>query len=302
MFEVWIPITIAAAFLQNLRSALQKHLKGQLSNAGAAYSRFFYAWPFALLYAWGLNAFGGYDWPEPNALFLMYCVLGGITQILFTVILLWLFSFRNFAVGTTFSKLELVMIAALGAIILGDGLTVAAAVAVALSALGVIVLSAGQSSLTLASLRENLFSKPTAIGLLSAATLGGSVVFYRGAALALGYPHAVMAAAYALAVSIVIQTVIMGVYLVWREPGEIGRVWRNWKWAGAVSIAGVLGSVCWFTAFTIQNAAYVRAVGQIELVFTFIASVLFFRESVSKLEMLGITLIVGAILLILLAG
>ena len=302
MFEAWIPITIAAAFFQNLRSAIQKHLKGELSNAGAAYSRFFYAWPFAVIYAWALNAFGGLPYPEPNSLFLLYCVLGGISQILFTVILLWMFSFKNFAVGTTFSKLELVMIAALGALILGDGLTVPAVIAVILSAMGVIVLSAGQSALSWSSVRENLFSKPTAIGLLSAATLGGSVVFYRGAALALGHDNVVMAAAYALAVSIVIQTVIMGAYLVWREPGEIGRVLKNWKWAGAVSIAGVLGSVCWFTAFTMQNAAYVRAVGQIELVFTFAASVIFFRESVSKLEVLGILLVVGAILLILLGG
>jgi len=34
MLELWIPITIAAAFFQNLRSALQKHLKGRLSTAG----------------------------------------------------------------------------------------------------------------------------------------------------------------------------------------------------------------------------------------------------------------------------
>ena len=76
----------------------------------------------------------------------------------------------------------------------------------------------------------------------------------------------------------------------------------NWRWAGAVSVAGVLGSVCWFTAFTIENAAHVRAVGQIELVFTFIASTFFFRENVSKMEVLGIALVVAAILLILLAA
>ena len=111
-----------------------------------------------------------------------------------------------------------------------------------------------------------------------------------------------MAAAYALAVSIVIQTVIMGLYLVWREPGEIGRVIANWRWAGAVSIAGILGSVCWFTAFTIENAAHVRAVGQIELVFTFIASTVFFKETVSRYEIIGIALVVGAILLVLIAG
>jgi len=302
MLEIWIPITIAAAFFQNLRSALQKYLKGKLSNAGAAYARFFYAWPFALLYLWGLNAIGGYPLPEPNLTFLMYCVLGGISQILFTVILLWMFSFRNFAVGTTFSKLELVMIAALGALILGDGLSLTAIVAVALSALGVIILSAGQSAITFKTITANLVAKPTLIGLTSAVFLGASVVFFRGATLSLGHDNITMTAAYALAVSIVIQTVVMGIYLLWREPGEIGRVITNWRWAGAVSVVGVLGSVCWFTAFTIENAAHVRAVGQIELVFTFIASAVFFKETVSKLEILGIILVVGAILLVLVAG
>ncbi|MCP5080678.1 MAG: DMT family transporter [Alphaproteobacteria bacterium] len=302
MVEIWIPITIAAAFFQNLRSALQKYLKGKLSNAGAAYARFFYAWPFALLYLWGLNAIGGYPLPEPNLTFLIYCVLGGISQILFTVILLWMFSFRNFAVGTTFSKLELVMIAALGALILGDGLSLTAIVAVALSALGVVILSAGQSAITLKTITANLVAKPTLIGLTSAVFLGASVVCFRGATLSLGHDNITMTAAYSLAVSIVIQTVVMGVYLLWREPGEIGRVITNWRWAGAVSIVGVLGSVCWFTAFTIENAAHVRAVGQIELVFTFIASSVFFKETVSKLEILGIVLVVGAILLVLVAG
>ena len=61
MIEAWIPITIAAAFFQNLRSALQKHLKGKLSNTGAAYARFFYAVPFALLYVYALNYFVGYE-------------------------------------------------------------------------------------------------------------------------------------------------------------------------------------------------------------------------------------------------
>ena len=110
MIEAWIPITIAAAFFQNLRSALQKHLKGQLSNSGAAYSRFFYALPLAVVYLLGLNRLGGLGWSQPHGLFYLYCMLGGICQIMFTVFLLWMFSFRSFAVGTTFSKLEIVMV------------------------------------------------------------------------------------------------------------------------------------------------------------------------------------------------
>jgi drug/metabolite transporter (DMT)-like permease len=299
--ELWIPITIAAAFLQNLRSALQKHIKGRLSTLGAAYARFVYAWPLGLAYVLALNGIGGLPFPTPNGLFLLYCVLGGLTQILFTVVLLWMFSFRSFAVGTTFSKLEVVIIAGLGAAILGDGLGLVAGLAILISAAGVICLSMDQTSLTLARLFSGLADKPTLIGLLCAACLGASVVFFRGAALALGHDSVAMAAGYTFAIAVVLQTVMMGLFLRWREPGQIGAVLGHWRWAAPVGIAGGLGSICWFTAFTLQNAAYVRAVGQIELVFTFLASVLFFREKVRSMEVVGILLVVGAILLLLLA-
>jgi uncharacterized membrane protein len=51
---------------------------------------------------------------------------------------------------------------------------------------------------------------------------------------------------------------------------------------------------------TIQNAAYVRALGQIELVFTFIAAQVVFRERSTGLEIGGIVLIVAGILILLL--
>ena len=69
------------------------------------------------------------------------------------------------------------------------------------------------------------------------------------------------------------------------------------RWGG---LAGMLGSVGWFTAMTIQNAAYVRALGQIELVFTFIAAQVVFRERSTRLELGGIVLIVAGILILLL--
>jgi hypothetical protein len=48
--EPWIAITIAAAFFQNLRSALQQYLTDRLSAEGATYVRFLYALPFVVLY------------------------------------------------------------------------------------------------------------------------------------------------------------------------------------------------------------------------------------------------------------
>ena len=54
-------------------------------------------------------------------------------------------------------------------------------------------------------------------------------------------------------------------------------------------------TVLWSAAINVEAPS-------IELVFTFIATVAFFREKVSRLEVLGIVMVVGAILLLLLAG
>lgn len=299
---LWIPVTIAAAFFQNLRSALQKAIKGRLSTAGAAYARFLYAAPLAVAYASGLHWFGGYAWPEANALFLIYCALGGLSQILFTVVLLWLFSFRSFAVGTTFSKLEVLIVATFGALLLGDTLSGWATVAVCLGALGTVALSLNETKLTLGALFRGMGERATFIGLLCAVLLGASVVFYRGAALVLDGPEFVMAAAYALMISLLMQVVMMGAWFVLRDRAELAAVCREWRRAAPVGLVGMLASVAWFTAFTLQNAAYVRAVGQIELVFTFIASVFVFRERVAMSEVVGIGMIVAAIIMLLLLG
>jgi drug/metabolite transporter (DMT)-like permease len=300
MIELWIPVTIFAAFMQNARSALQRHLKGRLTTLGATYVRFLYAAPFAVAYMTGLHLLAGSSLPTPNTTFFVYSVLGGLSQILFTFLLLWLFSFRNFAAGTTFSKTEVVQIAILGFLVLGDTLTPASGAAIALAATGVLALSAAQTNVSLRTLLTSLGEKSTLIGLASGAFLGASVVFFRGAALSLRHDDFVMAAAYTLAISVVIQTVMMGLYLAWREPSTLRTVVVQWRWSLAVGIAGMLASVGWFTAFTLENASYVRAVGQIELIFTFLASIFFFGERPNAKELLGILLVAAGIVLLIL--
>lgn len=302
MISLWIPITVFAAFMQNLRSALQKHLKGRLSTGGASYVRFFYACPFALVYVAGVQQVGGYELPAANALFLLYCLLGGLSQIAFTFLLVYLFSFRNFAVGTTYSKTEVIQVALLGLILLGDTISLVGVLAIAAGMVGIVALSLAHQDLSLKTLATSLFERTTMIGLLCGACLGASVVFFRGASLSLGDGAVVLRAAFALAVSLVMQTVIMGAYLLLREPGQMTAILRHWRPALMVGVCGFLASVGWFTAFTLENAAYVRAVGQIELVFTFIASVVFFKEKTTALELFGVALVLAAILLLILAG
>ena len=302
MFELWIPLTIAAAFFQNLRSALQKHLRSRLSTAGATYVRFLYAAPFAVLYVWGLNRFGGFAVPEITARFLLYCFLGGFFQVMFTFTLIWLFSFRNFAVGTTYSKTETVQIAILGFLFLGDTLSLAAAAAIGVSLVGLMVLSAAQGKITLGRLFTSLGEKPALAGLASGAFMGVSVVFYRGGALMLGGEGFVMQAALTLAVSLLMQTAIMGAYLAVREPAQVRAVIRHWRPSLSVGVAGVLASIGWFSAFTLQSGAYVRALGQVELIFTFIASAVFFGEKINRMEGAGILLVGAGIVILLVAG
>ncbi len=167
--ELWIPLTIAAAFFQNIRSAMQKHLKGKLSTLGASYIRFLYAWPIALVYLFAAIVIEGQPLPGFNSSFLLYALFGGICQIMFTIFLLWLFSFHSFAVGTTISKLETVMVAVFGLLLLGDKLTPAVIIAIAMSAVGLVVMSLGQQKLGLTNLLRGLWRRPALIGVNYAA-------------------------------------------------------------------------------------------------------------------------------------
>ncbi|MCY4348830.1 MAG: EamA family transporter [Thiotrichales bacterium] len=298
--ELWIPVTLAAAFMQNLRSALQKHLKGRLSTAGATFCRFVYAVPLAIAYVTLLGEGLGFEWPAPNPRFVVFAMLGGITQIAATALLVHLFSLRNFAVGTTYSKTETVQAAVFGVVILGEAVSVAAALAIGVSLVGVMCISVAKTRLNFANLLLGWTGRAALIGILSGTFFGLSAVAYRAASLSLGGEGFLMQAAFTLACVLMFQTAVMTIWIRRREPGELTRVAREWRLASLVGVSGMLGSAGWFTAMTLENVAYVRALGQVELVFTFAASYFFFRERSTTLEVAGIVLIVAGIVILLL--
>jgi drug/metabolite transporter (DMT)-like permease len=161
-------------------------------------------------------------------------------------------------------------------------------------------ISVASTRMSFAGLLTSWTEKPALIGLASGAFFGISAISYRGASLSLGDQSFLIRAAYTLACVTVFQTVVMALYMRAREPGQLSAVLRSWRvsvWAG---VTGMIASAGWFTAMTIQNAAYVRALGQIELVFTFAAAVFFFRERPNRTEVIGVLLVIGGILLLLL--
>lgn len=302
MIELWIPITIAAAFLQNVRTSVQKHLKGRLSNTGATFVRFGFGFPLAILYVLTLRHLLGFEMPAANQVFFLYASIGGVSQILGTAALLATFGYRNFAVGTAYSKTETVQAALFAAIILGEVLTPLAAAGIAISLVGVLALSAARTKLTARSLLASLASRPAVLGIVSGGCFGISAVSYRAASLSLGGDGYLIQAAFTLSFVTILQTALMLLYMRLREPGQITAVLRAWRPAAWVGISGVVGSAGWFTAMTLQHAAYVRALGQIELIFTIFSASLIFRERITKTELGGIALMMAGILILVLGA
>lgn len=300
--ELWIPITIAAAFLQNLRSAAQKHLKSVMGTTGATFVRFGFGAPFALAFVAVLHFVFGHDLPVPGATFYGWAIVGAIGQIAATFLLVHLFSFRNFAVGTAYSRTEPAQAAFFALIFFGEVVTAGAVAAIAISVFGVMLISVAHMQLTWRNLIASVFARNALIGLASGAFFGISAVAYRAASLSLGGPNFMMQAAVTLAFVIVFQTVIMAAWMVWRDRDEIDRIARAWKPALFTGFVGATASFGWFMAMTLQQAAIVKALAQIEMIFTFAASILFFKERINRLEIAGCVLIVAGIVVLVLVG
>ncbi|MDV4143626.1 DMT family transporter [Shimia sp. FJ5] len=292
--DLWIVISIAAALFQTVRFMLQKQLSlVQLSAAGATFARFVYSAPIlcALLAVWlGL---GEARVALPTAGFWAYGAIGGAAQITATVLTVLLFKRRNFAVGVTFIKVEVVMTALVGMVVLGDKVSLPGLAAILIGVAGVLVLSGPQVE---GNILNRLITPSAALGLAAGALFGVSAVSYRGASLLVAAEDPFLRALVTLAAVTTMQTLAMAVWLVWREAGEIGRVFGAWTRAGWIGLTSMAGSFCWFTAFTLQNAAYVKAVGQVELIFAVLGSVLFFRERITRREWIGMALLSASIL------
>ena len=297
--QAWVYLSIAAAAFQTIRFMLQKQLSmGALSTGGATFARFFYSAPFVVSLTLIYVFWQGQNMPGFSARFWAYALTGGLAQILATWCVVALFARRNFAVGITFKKTEVIQTALVGLVVLGDRVTMPGMVAIIVGLIGVLILSdmpggAGHWM-------RRMINPAAGLGLISGAFFAVSAVAYRGATLEISSADPLLRAGVALAVVTTSQAFGMAVWLAWRERGQIACVWQARRTAVWMGITGMAGSLCWFTAFTLQNAAYVFAVGQIEVIFSMMASVLFFKERISGREFVGIGMLSASIVLLVL--
>jgi drug/metabolite transporter (DMT)-like permease len=299
---IWIPISVGAAFMQAVRTAGQKELTKHVSTLTASYVRFLFGLPFALAYLLALK--GGFqaEWPAPAPAFFLFAALCAAAQIAGTLLLIHLFSYRNFAVGTTYARTEALLTALVGTLFFHEVIGLAGWTAIAISVLGVVLVTLARSGLGGQRLLVRLADPVAWMGIASGLGFALASLFLRRASLSLQLDNWLFAAALTLTMVLSYQTAALTVYLVLRDRPQFIAILRNWRAALFVGITSMLGSTGWFTAMTIERAAYVKALGQIEFIFTLGISILFFREKSTAREIVGMALVAAGIVVLLLFG
>ncbi|MDC0046285.1 DMT family transporter [Candidatus Pelagibacter sp.] len=294
----WIIFTISGAFFQNLRSSLQKKLNKDLSTVASTYVRFAFALPFAII-VFFLN-FGNFEIIFKileQRDFLYLTIIASIFQIMFTFTLLYLFKFSNFVVGTSLSKTEVIQVAIFEYFLLKDKLNVFGIFGIIIATVGVIIISIKDLKLFF----SNFFSKITLIGLTTGLFLGLSVVFFRAATLSLedfssNFDRAIITLFFGL----VVQTFLISIYLYIFERSEFIKFRDNKLESCLAGLAGFLATLSWFFAFTFIQASFVRALGQVEIFFSFVSSKYFFKEKITAMEIIGIIIFISGVSVMLL--
>ncbi len=299
---IWIPITLFAVVMQTVRTAGQKQLTAHLDPIAVTLVRFLFGLPFAAVYLACVAAWSDASLPPLNGTFVVYTALGGVAQIIATVLLIHLFSLRNFAVGTTYARTEAFLTAFIGALFFGEWISIQGWVAIVISVAGVVVLTIARSHVDSGSVLGRLWNRAAAIGLASGLGFALASLSIRKASLSFGIDDFLLSAGMTLVLMVILQTFIMVVYVAVRSPTQFAIIARQWRVSLFVGLTSALGSIGWFTAMTVERAAYVKALGQVEFLFALVISTLFFRERTTRVELMGMTLVAGGVVILLLAA
>ncbi|WP_372624446.1 DMT family transporter [Falsiroseomonas sp.] len=296
----WIAITVTAALFQCWRTALQQKLRGELSVNAAAVVRYLYGVPVgAALVA--LYAFGSGDpLPSLTPWALLFCALGGFGQILGTNLLIMAFGYRNFAVGTAYSKTEAVQSAVLAALLLGEFLSPVSWLGIGVGVAGVLYLSLSGRGTSPAEMLRGITQPAALCGIGAGFCFSVTAVFIKAANQSMPGDDLIYKALVILVATNALQTLMQGAWLLRTEPGSIRAVFATWRSSGQVGALSALGSACWFSAFALAPVAMVRTVGQVEILFTLAFSRFYLREKAKPADFIGALVVVAGVMLVLL--
>ncbi len=293
---LWAVFTIIAAAAQTVRNAAQRELTGVLGTVGATHVRFLFGCPFAILILFGVLATGS-ALPRPGLAFWPWVLLGAMMQIAATALMLAAMTERSFVVAIAYIKTEPIQVALFGLVFLGDRVTPGMAAAILIATAGVIVMSA-KSGASKSGAASDGWRAPL-LGLSAGACFALSAIGYRGAILSLADPDYLMAATFTMTVGLIVQSVLLSVYLVLRDPAVLTAIMKAWRPSLFAGLMGATASQFWFLAFALATAASVRTLALVEVLFAQAISRFVFKQPVSAREGIGIVMIViGVVLLV----
>jgi len=291
---LWAAFTIVAAAAQTVRNATQRELTARLGTVGATHVRFLFGFPFAFIFLAGVMIAVGQGLPRPPAVFWPWVVLGALTQIAATALMLAAMNDRSFVVVYAYIKTEPVQAALFGLIFLGDVVTPGMAAAILIATAGVLTMALKPGT--------SMDVRATLLGLAAGAMFALSAVGFRGAILSLGLPSYVMSATFTLVVGLVMQSALLSLYLWLRNPEVLVSIVRAWRPSLFAGFMGALASQFWFLAFALATAASVRTLALVEVLFAQAISRFVFKQATTRREAVGVVLIVVGVLLLLWAG
>lgn len=289
--EAWILATLTAVMFQTARFAVQKQLTLEgMSALAATWARFLWATPFLVFTLFLWLQFYQPVLPKLSVQFWILISIGGIAQILATVCVLLLFKMRAFAVGLTFKKSEALQTGLLGWIALGDRLSAGGIFALLLGFVSLSVLSVPDSAG-----RPGDGLRSAGLGIMSGALFAVTGVAFRAAILLIEAPTMIQAGL-ALVVATTLQTVFLALWFATSDPSQIRITLRAWRPGVLLGILSLLGTYGWFAAFALQNAAYVYALGQVELIVAVIVGFMLFGEKPKRRELIGMAVLAASLI------
>lgn len=288
---LWVVFTLAGAAGQTARNAMQRELTPRLGALGATLVRFLFGFPFAIAFLAVVLATGPAAVPRMNTGFALWTLLGALTQIGGTALMLMTMEQRSFVVTVAYLKTEPVLVALLGLLFLGDPLTAAMALAIGVAMAGVALISVKPQALTGG-------MKPALLGLSSAALFAASAIGYRGAILSLHQASFVLAATFSLAAGLSLQTLLLLAWLLLFNRKTLAALVRLWRPSLLAGLAGAAASEFWFLAFALATAASVRTLALVEVLFAQGVTRFVFRQKTTVREAVGIALLLAGAALI----
>ena len=290
---LWIPFTIVAALGQVARNAMQRSLTGPLGTWGATNIRFLFGFPFSLVFFAIVLTATGDKIPWPSGEFWLWLLLGALSQIAATGLMLLAMNDRSFVVTTAYLKTEAIQTAVFGFVFLCDHLTMLKVVAIVIATVGVVV-----TALRPGGTRAITSLRPTITGLVAAAAFALSAVGFRGAIIVVPGVSFVTAASYTLVFGLFVQTAVLTLYLLLRAPNVLRDIFGLWKPSMLAGFTGALASQFWFLAFALTAAANVRTLALVEVLFAQAVAYYSFKQPLSARELSGIALIVVGVALL----